>query len=50
MLVLGFLLAWLAAERKKAGGRLSEDERRDALDEFWGTIDQQIADGALPRY
>lgn len=43
-------LAWLTAERKKAGGRLSEDLRRAALDAFWDNIDEQIAVGALPRY
>lgn len=43
-------LAWLAAHRKKAGGRLSEDERREVLDEFWSQIDEQIKVGALPRY
>lgn len=43
-------LAWLAAERKKAGGRLSEDQRREHLDAFWSHVDEQIAVGALPRF
>lgn len=43
-------LAWLAARRKEAGGRLSEGERRVALDEFWATIENNINNGALPHY
>lgn len=43
-------LAWLAAARKKAGGRLNEDEWREQLDEFWASIDEQIKMGALPRF
>lgn len=43
-------LAWLAARRNEAGGRLSESERRSALDEFWQTIENNINNGALPLY
>lgn len=42
-------MAWLEAERKQRGGRLSEDERREVLDEFWDTLEQQITEGVLPK-
>lgn len=43
-------LAWLAAARKQAGGRLSEDARAEALEEFWASVDEQINVGALPLF
>ncbi len=44
-------LAYMESVRKGAGiKRLTDDERRDVLDEFWALIDQEIDEGKLPRW
>lgn len=42
--------AAMSAARRAAGGRLSEDARREVLDAFWASVDESIANGDLPGY
>lgn len=42
--------AWLTGHRKQRGTRLTLDEQRQVLDEFWADVDDNIKQGNLPKY
>lgn len=42
--------AWLAAHRKQLGKRITLEEQRQVLDDFWADVDDNIRLGNLPRY